>query len=303
MALVCLAVLSSCQKAAGNVNDHTNGTASGKPSSGINLPAWAEKLNEMKLPDDMQGDSLIDVYFKYNQTVNGYEVTARWRAFNKTSETGMVIMRFHNLKTGKDYHYYDEKYSSNDLCKVTFADGFKGYENGDVYYFNYISPDTIDDFKAYNGHSPLGYYSPFQFLDIDFDGEEELLVSDWYQGQVGNYYAVYKLTDKGLQKQSYMPLDELTNMDRIDLAKKTITVVDFNGANNQATFYFSHKKRKDKITDIPTFYSSCAKLFDFKRYNHELGSPFVLDSIREDYRSDVEHHVSYQVCGGKILRK
>ena len=60
-----------------------------------NLPQWAKRLNEIPLPKYMQGDSLIDVYFKYNQLVNGYEVTARWRTFGKDVETGSVLLNFY----------------------------------------------------------------------------------------------------------------------------------------------------------------------------------------------------------------
>ena len=171
---------------------------------------------------------------------------------------------------------------------MTFAKDFKGYHKGDVYYFDYTSPDTLDHFKKYNDNSPLGYYSPFQFLDIDFDGEDELLVSDWYQGKAGNNYEVFKLTEDGLQKQEYMPLDRLTNMDLIDLEKRTITLVEMSGASDNATFYFSYKERKDKISDLPEFHSECANMFDFEKYNSELGVPFVLDSIKEYARTDYQ---------------
>ena len=43
-------------------------------------PEWVTRLNEMS--SYMQGDTLIDTYFKYNQIINGYEVTGRWRPFN-----------------------------------------------------------------------------------------------------------------------------------------------------------------------------------------------------------------------------
>ena len=44
------------------------------------IPDWVEKLNAIPLPAYMQDTSLINVYFKYNQPVSGYDVTARWRA-------------------------------------------------------------------------------------------------------------------------------------------------------------------------------------------------------------------------------
>ena len=273
------------------------------PVNKVSLPQWAEKLNMIPLPDYMQGDSLIDVYFKYNQNVKGYKVTGRWRPFEKNSETGMVFINFHHQKTGKEYHYYSNKYCSHDTYKITFAEGFKEYQNGEVHYFNYTSPDTLDQFKDINGNSPLGYYTPFQFLDIDFDGKDELLVSDWSQGQAGNEYEVFKLTDSGLMKLDYIPLDRLTNADKINLKKKTITIVCNDGIYESVEFLFSSNKRKDKIIDLPEFYSDIAQNFDYKKYNNEIGTPFVLVSIKEYAKTDVEHRTSYVVRGSKIIRK
>ena len=286
--VVCLFLMVACHRQASNE---------------LSLPQWAERMNKIPLPEKIQGDSLIDVYFKYNQIVNGYDVTARWRTFDKKSETGKVIMNFHHRKTGKDYQYFREKFSSYDTDHVTFANDFKGHQKGDVYYFNYTSPDTLDHFKEYNDNSPLGYYTPFQFLDIDFDGNDELLVSDWYQGRAGNNYEVFKLTENGLQKLDYMPLERLVNADKIDLEKKTITIVMEDGVSDNAKFYFSRNERKDRIDDVPTFFSFCASDFDFKKYNSEMGVPFVLDSIREYARTDVEHRATYEVKGNRIVRK
>lgn len=252
-------------------------------------PQWVERLNEIPLPDYMQGDSIINVYFKYNQTVKGYEVTGRWMPYGKNIETGDVVLNFHHQETGNEFQYFGKKYNSFDTDEITFAKDFKGHQNGDIHYFNYTSPDTIDQFKEYNDNSPIGYYSSFQFFDIDFDGNDELLISDMYKGQAGNNYSVYKLTKNGLQELTYMPLDRLTNMDKIDLKNKTITIVEDDGADDEAEFYFSFKKRQVAIKDVPMFYSITASSFDFDKYNKELGSPFVLDSIKEYTKTDMIH--------------
>ena len=264
-------------------------------------PQWVKRIQDITWPISEQGDSLIDVFFKYNQTVNGYEVTGRWRPFDEKSETGAVLLVFFNEKTGMAYQYWNEKYHSYDTDKISFANDFKGHKAGTIHYFNYTAPDTTDSFKEVNGNSPLGYFSPFQFLDIDFDGKDELLINDWYQGQAGNGYEVFKMTNRGLKKVEYMPLDRLTNMDRIDLKNKTITIVDFDGASDNDTFYFSYKKRKDRITDFPTyFFSYCTRRFDFEKYNSEQGAPFVLDSIAVYAERDVVHRLFYKVDGKKI---
>ena len=263
-------------------------------------PEWVVKLNEIS--QYMQGDTLIDVYFKYNQIVNGYEVTGRWRPFSKDCEVGPVLMNFHNPESGFEFQYSSPTYRSYDTDKVTYGKGFKGHKKGDIHYFNYTSPDTLDGFKERNGNSPLGFYSPFQFLDIDFDGKDEFIVSDWNIGQCGNNYAVYAILNKGLKRIDFIPLDRLTSLDRIDLTERTITIVSFDGACDIAEFHFSYKKRKDKITEIPMFYTGCANGFDFEKYNNELGCPYVLDSIKEDVLEVEERHATYEVGENKIIR-
>lgn len=265
------------------------------------IPDWVENLNAMPLPSYMQDTSLIDVYFKYNQPVNGYEVTARWRVFGKMYETGTVVMNFYNPETGAEFQYYGEKYNSFDTDEISFAEDFKGYHKGDIHYFDYTSPDSPDPFKEYNDNSPIGYYTSFQFLDIDFDGEDELLVSDMYKGHPGNGYTVWDITKDGLKSMDYIPLDRIYNIDKIDLKSKTITVVNFAGASDNAEFVFEFKTRKERIEQLPKFFSECASRFDFEKYNNELGAPFSLVSIKEYVKSDVEHRVAYRVRGNKIV--
>lgn len=262
---------------------------------------WVAKLDSVSLQYDICSDSAISVYFKYNQAISGYEVTAKWLPFNKMSETGAVVINFHNLRSGMDCQYFAEKYNSFDTDKISYAKDFKGHNDGDIHYFDYTSPDTIDTFKDINDNSPVGYYTPFQFLDIDYDGNDELLISDWYQGQAGNNYEVFKITDRGLQELDYLPLNRLSNIDKIDMEKKVIAHVSFSGADDEAVFYFSNKERENKITQIPQFYSNSANSFDFEKYNRELGAPFTLDSIIEDCTTDGrEHYVKYVVNNSAI---
>lgn len=153
-------------------------------------PDWVARLNEMS--SYMEGDTLIDTYFKYNQIINGYEVTGRWRPFNKECEIGPVLMNFRNIETGFEFQYFNPRYRSYDTDNVTYAKRFKGHQNGDIHFFNYTSPDT------FNCNSPIEFISSFLFMDVDFDGKDEFIASDYYTGEVGLYYEVYETTDNGL---------------------------------------------------------------------------------------------------------
>ena len=169
------------------------GCENGKKNTG---PEWVTRLNE--LSSYMQGDTLIDTYFKYNQIINGYEVTGRWRPFNKDSEIGPVLMNFRNIETGGEFQYFNPRYRSYDTDNVTYSKGFKGHQKGDINYFNYTSPDTLDFSKEKNGNPSVEYISSFLFMDVDFDGEDEFIASDYYTGEVGLNYEVYDITDNGL---------------------------------------------------------------------------------------------------------
>lgn len=132
--------------------------------------AWINALNEIEFP--VQQDGLLNVYFKYNQIINGYEVTGRWMPFEPHSETGYLIMNFRDTINGNSFQYVNtEKYNSYDTDNITFSTDFEGYRNGDVYYFDYSFPDANDSNEDFN-NSPIGYRTPFQFLDVNFDGEK-----------------------------------------------------------------------------------------------------------------------------------
>ncbi len=71
---------------------------------------WINALNKIEFP--VQQDSLLNVYFKYNQIINGYEVTGRWMPFDPHSETGYLIMNFRDTINGNSFQYVNtEKYN------------------------------------------------------------------------------------------------------------------------------------------------------------------------------------------------
>ena len=285
--LIILALAALCFVGCGNSDKNTE-------------PEWVTRLDEMS--SYMQGDTLIDTYFKYNQIINGYEVTGRWRPFNKECEIGPVLMNFRNIETGDEFQYFNPRYRSYDTDNVTYSKGFKGHQKGDIHFFDYAYHGLFECFRKRNQNLFDGHSSPFQFLDIDFDGKDEFIASDYYTGEVGLNYEVYEITENGLERIDYIPLNNISCIDRIDLEKKTITIVSFDGVCDNVEFHFSHKKRRDKITEMPKFYTESASRFDFEKYNDELGCPFVLDSINENVFGSDDHHATYKVCGGKIVK-
>jgi hypothetical protein len=168
-------------------------------------PEWAMSL------DSLKGDinrNKIDVYIKYNRPIGKYEVTMLWQPFKSQGcETGLVIANFCDTITKRSFQYVNtEKYNNSHTDKITYAQGFEGYNDGDILYLD----TTVPSNNPYP-ESALSYYEPFIFYDADFDGEQELLVSDWGQCQQGNLYSVYDITPNGLIEKVSPPFDRIDN--------------------------------------------------------------------------------------------
>ena len=176
----------------------------------------------------------VCVKLVYDKPIEGYEVTADWQPFEvKDCETGYITINFHNTSTGKEFQYVNrEKFSSYHTDLITSAEGFDGYKDGDVYHIEYVTkPNPFEE-------SPIDYYLPFQFYDVDFDGENELLINDYYQGQQGNYYEVFEITNSGLETKRYPPFNSVDNMMKFDSQNKIITFYTHSGAYFSCSMYF-----------------------------------------------------------------
>ncbi len=171
----------------------------------------------------------LTIYFKYDEPINGYQVDGEFYPFDAQSETGQVELRFRSLTGGQDFVYtnvgeseagYPEnpaKFTGYNICEYIFADENARFHDGDTLTFHYNTEPGI--FKD----SPLYYYAEFQFFDVDFDGVEEFLLSDYYRGQGGNNYTVYELGLNGLELKSFTPFDTINNCTRFDADRRVIT--------------------------------------------------------------------------------
>jgi len=166
------------------------------------------KTNSTTLPTNTEQQNLIHTKLIYDKPIEGYTVTADWQPFEaQNCETGLITIYFHNIATGQEFQYENrEKFSSYHTDLITFADGFEGYKDGDVFTIEYVTnPDNI------YSDSPIDYYLPFQFFDVDFDGIKELLINDDSKAQQGNHYTVFEITDSGLVEKAYPPFDDVDN--------------------------------------------------------------------------------------------
>lgn len=190
----------------------------------------------------------ITVMINYDTPINGYEVTGKFYPFDAQSETGQVRLRFKSLSGKQDFVFSNvgkfedgnkkspAKFTGYNICEYISADENARFHDGDTLVFHYnTEPGIFED-------SPLYYYAEFQFFDVDFDGTEEFLVSDYYRGRGGNNYEVYEITPKGLKKKGFRPFDRITNSTIFDSERRVITDILHDGV-------FSSEYTKYKISN------------------------------------------------------
>ena len=65
-----------------------------------------------------------------------------------------------------------------------------------------------------------------------------MLINDYYQGQQGNNYEVFEITDSGLEAKKYRPFNDVDNMMKFDSQNKIITFYTHSGAFFSCSMYF-----------------------------------------------------------------
>lgn len=226
-------------------------------------------------------DPDINVYFRYAEPIDGYEVYSLFNPSSATSESGKIIMCF--KKEESEFIFNDDSFSDFYTSNITDC-GANSHEwhNGDVYILDYISPTLNDIYKdKHPDRSPLGYYTPFQFFDIDFDGKKELLINSFDQGQQGNRYKVYRLADNQLHPlHSTLPFSIIDNATRVDTRKKCLEASVRDGVfTNSRIFFKCYPTATTHIRKYPEFHSDLTK----KILTEYTGSQnrFAIDSICE----------------------
>lgn len=158
------------------------------------------------------------IFIKYNQPVNGYEVTVMCFPLvaDKDREheiVGKAIMKF-NSKDKPDFTIYNEFYSDSILYYVNEQE----FKNEEILHLDYY-PKKPDEYLSRN--------SPFFFSDVDFDGEEELIINNWRNGiKYCNSYQIYKIGEVSpfVEPLVYPPYNKMNDYNtEFDSANHTIT--------------------------------------------------------------------------------
>ena len=171
-----------------------------KPYKVSSNASWVQELKQRNPLKDSA--NITSVYFFYDTIVNDYKVSGifypiyqeeykndRWGGWSY--ESG-VYMIFHNVLTGKEYIF-------SKMGK---------WISGDDYCEYFLSRNIMAD---------------FQFADVDFDEEDELVICNHGGGQRGcNSFDLYDITADGLvmkesqNELSWFAFDEYTKFDTIN---------------------------------------------------------------------------------------
>ena len=217
-------------------------------------PAWVQDLKEKNPLKDNQ--KYTSVYFKYDTIVDNYEVRGMFFPSYIDGwfyESG-VIMYLRNAETGEEYEFTDYAsdcnafksiFMSKNVYDIIEDSAFNGFKDGDYYIFKYHNEhDTLVSLESNEPVIyPLKSQAEFQLYDVDFDGEDELLIS-YYQG--GPYqstiYDVYELTENGLEKRSL----EINSTSLFDANQKTLSTTVSDGSF-QTSYYVYESPEKGAL--------------------------------------------------------
>ena len=175
------------------------------------------------------------IFIKYKQPVNGYDVTVMCFPYNNTYDKereteiwGNALLYFE--KEDNRFYIYNESFSDSVLYYVNEQE----VRDNMILELDYL-PKSTNEYLSHN--------SPFFFSDVDFDGEEELIINNWRCGtRHCNTYDVYKITNNEVKQLTEAPFVNLTgkisnyNSD-FDSVNKTITIHKRTGSAYYGGYY------------------------------------------------------------------
>ena len=197
-----------------------------------------EKKQKAYIAQEFKDLNFPRIYIKYKQPVNGYTVKVLWMPYTyngKTCEAGKAVLYFES----EDNHFYIQTRSYSDTAVYSHTN----LKYGDILFWDYTTKKKDEI---------LSEYSPFFFSDVDFDGEDELLINEHRGGSRGtNSYEVYKIHPYYAEIIKDAPFANLENGNtEFDLKNKTITSSFSDSAFESVTYiYKAIKQEKIKYGD------------------------------------------------------
>lgn len=188
----------------------------------------------------------------YRQPVNGYKVKAVAK-FEDMCE--IISADFSFTKDGKSFVLHTQCFGDTLFCK-----GMMDYEFENPELFKKYKNKTIEaDYHMYKEEDRLmPMYTPFFFMDLDFDGIEELVIVHHSMAvRYGDGYSVYRIVDGQPFFIDYPPYNSnykedgygMTSYPEFDFKNKTISCPYPEGElhHTGCIIYGVSKKQKDVV--------------------------------------------------------
>lgn len=163
------------------------------------------------------GCSIPSVMLEFDKPVSGYSVSGVFYPFDRTSEMGQVELKFVPENGGdtlvfsnvgcfeEDNPKSPSKFTGKNIYDFVHSENFSGFHSGDTIVCHYYST-RHPDFGP-----QLLYDAEFQFIDIDFDGQDEFLIKNYSRTSSGNHYTAYEIGPDGFVLKDDFPFNCLTN--------------------------------------------------------------------------------------------
>ena len=202
-----------------------------------------------------QEASKIRIRLIYDEPVSDYSVSGWFYPFDAESETGQVELHFVPVDGGNELVFSNvgkhEEGHPDWLLKCTGKNIYDRlfqnsqvvpFTNGETLHCTYHSENTM--FKE----SPLFYDAEFQFYDVDFDGQSELLINYYEQARYGNTYTVYEITPLEFEKKKGKPFDSISNL--TEFYPETRKIIDFLYDDTETKSEYSISKDGNNVNSM-----------------------------------------------------
>lgn len=189
----------------------------------------------------------------YRQPINGYKVKAVAKLTGDMYDIISADLTF--TKEGKSFILHTQCFGDTVFCK-----GRMDYEFENPELFKKYRNKTIEaDYHLYKEEDRLiPIYTPFFFMDLDFDGIEELVIVHYSMAvRYGDGYNVYRIVEGRPVLINYPPYNDnkvdwgfgMTSYPEFDFKKKTISCPYPEGElhHTGCKIYGVSKKQKDTV--------------------------------------------------------
>lgn len=198
-------------------------------------PKFIQEREEFGTQHNVDDVTIHPVYIKYKQKVNGYQVYVTWFM----EEFGEIYPSFAILKFVDSVSIFtvsSEAFYIDNMDKIV-SDSLDTFFNKYHYYpKEYRFIHNFDYHTNPNPKDSLDYDAPFFFSDVDFDGEQELVITSYKSGQrFADGYKIYKSNE--YSRNPYAEVKEIpyTHFDsftRFDYKNKKVILESHCGASD-----------------------------------------------------------------------